>query len=71
MPMLETRITSFTTEGITFAATKGSMPKGQDYYLEIKWANDQSALDGELLKITKTTAADLAKFFTLIAEAGE
>ena len=68
MPIIETVITAFTTEGLTFEATKRTVPQMDDYYLEIKWANNESALDGEILKITKKTAEDLARLFTLIAE---
>lgn len=71
MPIIDNVITAFTTEGITFAATKRMSPQAEDYWLEINWANGESALDGELLKITKTTAADLARLFTLIAEGDE
>lgn len=71
MPLIDKVITAFTTEGLTFEATKRTAPKTEDYYLEIKWANNESALDGELLKITKRTAEDLAKLFVLIAEESE
>lgn len=67
MPITHKTITTYTSEGMTFEVSKRLEPLEADWWLEIKWANDENAIEGELIKITKHTAQELAALFQAVS----